>query len=217
MALSTVDHSGNRSKETSMAFIIDRVTPSITSMIRMDHTHVMAAFHRYRADAPWDKKRAIAEQIWLALEVHTQLEEEIFYPALKTVLTGDAVLDKSETEHAEMREHIARLKQTQNGSTFDEDLYSLMRIVIHHVADEETQLLPAAERLLADQLGQLGVQMTKRRIQLTTPRVRRIAMTGARTFPAAASAALAVGGTVAIGAILLKRSRGNGSRRRLFS
>lgn len=200
-----------------MASIIDRVTPSITSMIRMDHTHVMTAFHRYRTDAPWDKKRAIAEQICLALEVHAQLEEEIFYPALKTVLTADAVLNKSETEHAEMRERMARLRQSENEATFDEDLYSLMRIVIHHVADEETQLLPAAERLLADQLGQLGMQMTKRRVQLTAPRAGRIAATGARTFPAAASAALAIGGTVAVGALLLKRSRGNGSTRRLFS
>lgn len=199
-----------------MTTIVQRVTPSITSMIRMDHTHVLAAFHRYRADSPVDKKQAIAEQICLALEVHAQLEEQIFYPAMRTVLTGDTVLDKSEAEHNEMRNYIERLRQNPNSPTFDEDLYGLMRIVIHHVADEETRLLPAAERLLANQLGELGAKMTKLRLQLTAPRAGRLAVTGARTFPAAAGAALAIGGTVAIGALLLARSKNSTSQRRLF-
>ena len=42
-------------------------------------------------------------------------------------------------------------------------------------ADEETLLLPAAERVLADQLGELGAQMTKRRFQLAAPRSGEIA------------------------------------------
>jgi hemerythrin superfamily protein len=207
----------NTMKETIMASIVDRVTPSITSLIRMDHTHVMTAFHRYKADTSPDKKRAIAEQICLALEIHAQLEEAIFYPALRTVLTGDAVLDRSESEHNEMREYIERLRRDPQGTTFDENLYALMRIVIHHVADEETRLLPAAERLLADRLSELGTEMTKMRLQLLKPRARRMAITGARTFPAATGAALAIGGTVAIGALLLSRSRTNGSTRRLLS
>ena len=86
----------------------DKLTPSITTMIRMDHTHVMAAFHRYKADTASARKQAIAEHICLALTVHAQLEEEIFYPALQRVLSGDEVLDKSEPEHDEMRGYIAK-------------------------------------------------------------------------------------------------------------
>jgi hypothetical protein len=36
-------------------------------MIRMDHTHVMAAFHRYHAQTPWWRKRAIVELACTAL------------------------------------------------------------------------------------------------------------------------------------------------------
>ena len=43
--------------------------------------------------------------------------------------------------HSEQTRHAA-------GTTFDDKFMDLMRLVIHHVADEETQLLPAAERLL---------------------------------------------------------------------
>lgn len=45
-----------------------------------------------------------------------------------------------------------------------------MNNVMHHVADEEALLLPTAERVLADRLGELGAEMTKRRVQLVAAR-----------------------------------------------
>jgi hemerythrin superfamily protein len=195
-----------------MNSIIAKASPSITSMIRMDHTHVMAAFHRYKADTAPSRKKAIAEHICLALTVHAQLEEEIFYPALRDVLQGDPALDKSKPEHDEMRGYIEKLQQlSPEDGAFDDTLMDLMRVVIHHVADEETRLIPAAERLLADQLGELGAQMTKRRMQLLGPHAGEVVSTGARTFPA--GAALAIGGALAIGAMLFA-SKSNSSRSR---
>jgi len=87
---------------------VTRLTPSITTMIRMDHTHVFALFHRYQADTPDGRKRALLANACLALEVHAQLEEEIFYPALRRVISDDQVLNKSGPEHDEMRERSAR-------------------------------------------------------------------------------------------------------------
>jgi hypothetical protein len=62
--------------------------PTITAMIRMDHTHVMATFHRYHAETSWWRKRSIVELACTALEIHAQLEEEIFYPALSEVIAA---------------------------------------------------------------------------------------------------------------------------------
>ena len=192
---------------------LGRMTPSITTMIRMDHTHVMAAFHRYKADISPARKQALVRHACLALEVHAQLEEEIFYPALRTVMTGDEVLEKSEPEHNEMRELIQTLRtQTAGDESYDENFFALMRIVIHHVADEETRLLPAAERLLGDQLGQLGMDMTKRRLQLLKPRTGEIASTAVMAFPVGAAALAA--GALAIGAMVFSQARGRGSRAR---
>lgn len=195
-------------RTTHSAALAD-LSPTITGMIRMDHTHVMAASHRYTADISPARKRAIAEHICLALEVHAQLEEEIFYPALRNVMSTDAVLDKSEPEHDEMRRYIQQLRETDaNDAAFDTAFHDLIRTVMHHVADEETQLLPAAERLLADQLRALGMQMTKRRLQLLAPHTGEIARTGARTFPG--GAALLIGGALALGAVLLAGTRTRG-------
>jgi hypothetical protein len=170
---------------------------------------VLAVFHRYHAASPPGKKRALIRNACLALEVHAQLEEEIFYPALRTVMSGDQVLDKSEPEHNDMRRLIAELRASTVGETAehpanDQKFFELMRLVIHHVADEETTLLPAAERLLPDQLGRLGMEMTKRRFELLKPHAAELAQTTVRSFPAgaAAGAALLTVGALALGAML---------------
>jgi len=191
-------------------------------MIRMDHTHVFALFHRYKADTPDGRKRALLANACLALEVHAQLEEEIFYPALRRVISDDPVLNKSGPEHDEMRELIRALRDQLAAAdrvsvAVDNTFLKLMRAVIHHVADEETHLLPMAERLLKDELGELGIKMTRRRVELVKPHLGEIAVSAARSFPAAAAAGAVVAalGAVAIGATLLSRRR-PAARRRMF-
>ena len=197
-----------------MNTIVDRMAPNITTMIRMDHTHVLALSHRYTADTSESRKRALVTNACIALQVHAQLEEEIFYPALRNVLSGDEVLDKSEPEHQQMRELIAELREhcatdQPLDDAFDRKFMTLMRIVMHHVADEETELLPAAERLLHADLAQLGAEMTRRRFELMKPYAREAAVSAARSFPvgAATGAALVTAGALAFGAMLWSRSR----------
>lgn len=201
-----------------MNAVAQRITPNITTLIRMDHSHVLAVFHRYRPDATPSKKRALVTNACLLLDVHAQLEEEIFYPALRAAMDGDGAIDKSESEHAEMRTLIGELRvitgvdgptdDQKYDAKYDEKLFDLMRLVMHHVADEETRLLPAAERLLHDRLGELGIEMTKRRVELIKPHAAELAETTVRSFPAgaAAGAALLTAGAVAVGAMLFARN-----------
>jgi hypothetical protein len=92
--------------------------------------------------------------------------------------------------------------------TFDETFTDLMRIVMHHVADEETRLLPAAERLLSDRLSDLGLEMTQRRVELLKPHAGEIAASAIRSFPGGAVAGLLfTAGAVALGAMLYTRRR----------
>ncbi|CAB3809485.1 hemerythrin domain-containing protein [Paraburkholderia fynbosensis] len=171
------------------------ISPTITSMIRLDHMHALAAFHRYNVDSPWWRKRAIVNSTCIALEIHARLEEEIFYPALGSVLTDDATLNKSRPEHDEMRATIDKLRTIgPENAAYDGLFQQLMREVMHHVADEETVLLPAAERALKSDLRSLGARMTRRRLQLLGERPGEIAVNTAGTFPVA---------TFLVGSILL--------------
>ena len=187
-----------------MASMLSKMSPSITSMIRMDHTHVMAAFHQYQVHTPARVKKGLADNICLALEVHAQLEEEIFYPALREI-SPDETLEKSKPEHDEMRDLVARLRALQPGEpAFDSTFFELMRLVMHHVADEETQLLPKAERLLAGHLSDLGARMTRRRLQLLGPRSGELAGSMARSVSSGTLLA-AAGAIAAAGGIMLAR------------
>lgn len=191
------------------------LAPYITTMIRLDHTHALALFRRIRPWTSASRKRAIITNVCIALEVHAQLEEEIFYPALRKVLgdSGDSeVLDKSVPEHDEMRELIRMLRSKDvEAADYDETVHSLMRAVLHHVADEESILLPRAEMLLGDELAELGMQMTRRRMELLRPNLNEVAVTFARSFPVATVAAAT--GLLAIGWMLLRPRGGTSARR----
>lgn len=185
-------------------FSLKNVSPSITDMIRFDHSHVLLTWHQYVAGKKPAVKKALAETICDALEIHATLEEEIFYPTLRQLGLGGAALAKSEPEHREMREVIAQLRNADPASNRHDQLVNeLMRDVLKHVADEETVLLPDAERMLsATRLNEMGVQMTKRRAELLAPKAGKIA---ASTLVGFSSSTTAIVGA-AVGALLLGRA-----------
>jgi len=194
--------------------ITNTLTPTITNMIRMDHTAVLETFHQYEIDTSPQTKKALVNTACLALEIHAQLEEEIFYPAMRVVTTDSTVVDKSVPEHNEMRRLITALRSMDaTNPNFDQTFMELMRTVLHHVADEETTLLPQAERMLPHRLGELGAEMTKRRLQLTAPHAGELAANTVRGFPA--SSMLMAAGAVLAGTYLAKRAfEGQGYSRR---
>lgn len=181
-----------------MTSMLSQFSPSITNMIRLDHTHVQAAFRQFETASSARVKKGLADNVCLALEIHSQLEEEIFYPALREV-SDTETLRKAGPEHNEMRELIARLRALDPvDAAFDDTFFALARVVMHHVADEETLLLPAAERLFPERLAEMGARMTRRRLELTAPRTGELAGSMARslslgTMVAGAGAVLAAG------------------------
>jgi hemerythrin superfamily protein len=188
-----------------MKSITDTLSPSITNMIRMDHSSVLTTFHQYEIDTKPNTKQALVNTICLALEIHAQLEEEIFYPAMRATGADSTVLDKSVPEHQEMRRLCESLRaMAPTDPAYDPTVMQLMRDVIHHVADEETTLLPDAERLLSDRLGELGAQMTKRRLQLMAPHAGEIASNTMRSFPT--SSMLMAAGAVLAGTYFARRA-----------
>ena len=194
----------------NMPSIAGKLSPTATNMIRMDHTHTMATFHQYDIDSSPRTKQGLVNTICLALEIHAQLEEEIFYPALRAMDSSNPAIQKAVPEHNEMKRLIAKLRgmrPTEAG--YDDTLFELMRDVMHHVADEETILLPEAERLMGDRLGDLGAQMLKRRVELAAPRGGEIATNMLRGMPK--STMMLAAGALMAGTYLMKRN-GNHTR-----
>lgn len=180
--------------------------PEITTLIRLDHTHVLSAFRRYRSRLSGARKRALVANVCLGLELHAQLEEEIFYAALFADGSVAGELDQSIAEHDEMRLLIQRLRQmSPQDANYDGVFCELIRKALHHIADEETTLLPLAEVRLKGQLRELGWKMNLRRFELLKPHVGEAAATTAMTFPVLTG--LAVAGLCTAGWLLFRGSR----------
>jgi hemerythrin superfamily protein len=194
-----------------MMALLNKVAPSATDMIRADHTRVLAGFHRYDVSGSPALKQAIVGSLCIALEVHAQIEEEIFYPALRSIDPG--VIDKSIPEHDEMRRRIASLRQMDASSAlYDDTVMELMRNVMHHVADEETTLLVDAEKRMPERIGELGALMTKRRLQLMGPRAGEMMLSSVRAMPKSTMLLGAAAVAAAAGLMLVfRRKSGTGT------
>ena len=187
-----------------MSTLLAKIAPNATDMIRADHARVLTTFHRYKLDDSPATKRALVATICLALEVHAQLEEEIFYPAMGSVDT--ALVGRLIPEHDRMRTLIGQLRNGDAADPqYDQQAMELMREVIHHVADEETILLPQAERVLGERLSELGGRMMKRRMQLMAPHAGELTRHKARAMPCTRWA-LAASGLIA-GVLLFRHVR----------
>lgn len=184
--------------------LIERIAPHATQLVRRDHTQVLDTFHRYRASASPAVRQALAQSICLALEVHTRLEEELLYPAVREASDSD-FLRRAVPEHEEFRRLIAQLRRmSPSDPDYDATFLALMRDVMHHMADEETDFLPQAERVLRGRLGELGAQMMRRRLALMAPRTADLALNRVRAAPG--RSLLLVAG-LALGAAVMGRYR----------
>ncbi|MFL6673381.1 MAG: hemerythrin domain-containing protein [Massilia sp.] len=183
-------------------FSLKQLSPTITDMIRFDHSHVLVTFHQYTKDKKPTVKKALAETICSALEIHAALEEEIFYPVLRQLDGDQPFMRKAVPEHDEMRRIIAELRRTDAADPeHDRLINELMRDVMHHVADEETEALPRAELMLDKRdLSELGAEMTRRRMQLVTPQAGKIARNTFLGF-SGSTAAMVVGVASALFAV----------------
>lgn len=189
--------------------LLRKLTPSATDQIRADHAHLLITFHQYHADTPAATKQALVKAACLGLEIHAELEEEIFYPAVREALTEEQVVDReviehSVPEHNEMRKLIEELRAMEPTDVdYDRTFLQLMRDVMHHVADEESVLLPAAERLPADRFDRIGIAMAQRRLQLASRRAGEATADALRTLPT--STLLVAAGAALTGGLLVQR------------
>jgi hemerythrin superfamily protein len=141
------------------------------SLLKTDHRKVKNLFARYESAGNFSTKQLIAEQVFTELELHAQLEENVFYPAYAemTGKNGTQLVADSRLAHEHVRELMSELQGIDlNEAEFEGKFHELMGIVREHVAEEENAMFPEAEQMLADQLEDLMDKMVELKQQLTT-------------------------------------------------
>jgi hypothetical protein len=149
-----------------------KLPPEATSLLMQDHAEVKAMFLQYDLESNEEVKAVLANKICLALTVHAQVEEEIFYQEAGRALEDDELVTEAVEEHVEMKEQIAKIVEgLAAGKSVTRSLNKLMELVEHHVKEEETEMFPDMRQTEVD-LYELGGGMAARRVEaLLTLRV----------------------------------------------
>ena len=139
-------------------------------LLKDDHKQVKDLFRQFEKARSADRKKKIAEEAMHELEVHSAIEEEIFYPAVKAKAGKDAkeTVDEGIEEHHVVDVLIKELKALREVSDQYEAKFTVLtENVEHHIEEEETELLPDAEKALGKEMIQtLGTQMEQRKSEL---------------------------------------------------
>ena len=146
------------------------VDQDAVSLLSDDHAEVRQMFEEYRQlvenSAGDDRRGELAGRICSALTVHAEIEEDLFYPALRERLADELALDQAEVEHAIARDLIEQIESMEpDDALFDARVLVLAEYVEHHAQEEESEIFPQAEQSGID-LDELGAELAERKHEL---------------------------------------------------
>ncbi|MET3915677.1 hemerythrin superfamily protein [Variovorax sp. OAS795] len=150
-----------------------RAAADACSLLDTDHRNVKKLFKEYeeltqsKAASAQQKKRELATQICNELTVHAQIEEEIFYPALREAIKETDLLDEAEVEHGSAKELIAQIESaTDVDEKFDAKVIVLGEYIDHHVKEERNEIFVKARAAKGLDLVAMRDQLATRKEEL---------------------------------------------------
>ena len=146
--------------------------PDAISLLKQDHRQVEKWFGAFEKARNSDRKQKLAAQICAALKVHTQIEEEIFYPAFLEQAKDEDLHHEAVVEHDGAKKLIAEIESSSpENDYFDAKVSVLSEMIKHHVKEEEQPggMFAEAKRSGMD-LKMLGEQLAARKAELMDTR-----------------------------------------------
>jgi len=136
------------------------------TLLDADHKAVSELFARFDSANSVSGKQALVAELCAALGVHAQIEEEVFYPAVKLALKDKVMIPEAIIEHASLKGLIATLEGIDpDGEMYDANVKVLSEYVKHHVEEERDELFPKVRASSIDIL-ELGARLAARKQEL---------------------------------------------------
>jgi len=148
-----------------------------TALLKKDHAAVKKLLTDFVRTTPRAarKRQRLMDKIAKELEIHSKIEEEIFYPAVKEVPEGRSLVKEAQSEHKEVDSLVAAAQgMTMESGEVVEKVSEIREAVVHHATEEETEMFPVAEAGLGERLAELGVEMAARKRELETSGVQNV-------------------------------------------
>lgn len=138
------------------------------TLLTAQHREVHEMFEKFEnmTDRAKVSKKKLADEICQALIMHTTIEEEILYPALREAGDTEDMVDEAVVEHASAKDLIAQVQEMDPGDDlYDAKVKVLGELVDHHVEEEEEEMFPKMKELKMD-LQALGQELAARAAEL---------------------------------------------------
>lgn len=147
-----------------------KAVPDALALLRAGHDKIRSLLRQFEAlssDADDEQCKAdLVDEICYELTIHSMIEDEIFYPAVRAAIDDDDLMDEAEVEHAGARDLIGQLEVMYPGDDhFDATITVLGEEIEHHIDKEESDIFVAARASGID-LDALGEQMAARKDEL---------------------------------------------------
>ena len=150
-----------------------RAPQDACTLLDADHRAVKKLFKDFeevatsKAKSAAQKRRGLADEICLELTVHAQIEEEIFYPALRAATKAEDLLDEAEVEHASAKELIAQIQSgDENDPKWAAKVTVLGEYIDHHVKEERGEIFVKARAARKLDLVAMRDQLAARKEEL---------------------------------------------------
>jgi hemerythrin superfamily protein len=129
-------------------------------LLKQDHAKVKKLFDKAETADDREQKR-IFTQIKTELEIHGDIEENIFYPAMQRYDELKELVFESLKEHSAMKTLLQEMATLSDREDFQDKLEELIDNVEHHAEDEEEgKMFPKIRELVsANELQKLGAQL----------------------------------------------------------
>lgn len=125
--------------------------------LEKDHNFVKKLFERYFTTQDMRVKQEAGPEILELLEMHSSLEEAVFYPAVQQLNTS--LVGQCQGEHEQADQLLQQLKSMDlNDPQCDSMFQQLRDAILQHIEVEEQQLFPAIRQANMD-MEALGIQM----------------------------------------------------------
>ena len=136
-----------------------------TDLLKKQHKEVKTLFKKIEDAEGARERRQLMDEIGTALEGHTLIEEEMFYPAVRGLETqqAEAMVLEALEEHHVVKLVLAELpKVDPEDERFEAKMTVLSELVEHHADEEEKEMFKTAQKLGKDELEALGERMEER-------------------------------------------------------
>ncbi|HZI39993.1 MAG TPA: hemerythrin domain-containing protein [Acidimicrobiia bacterium] len=143
-------------------------------LLTADHNRVRGLFTRFKAAEGENDAQAarLAAKIFEELEIHTKIEEEIFYPAITTLSDEiHELVTEGVEEHHVVDTLMAEVKVL---SPSEEQWAAKVKVLIenveHHAEEEEEEMFPKIRSAMNDDArSELGQRLEARKAELGAP------------------------------------------------